>query len=124
MSARAPVRARGLYRNGGRWWLRVKAPSGRRARRSTGTTNLVLANRVNAMLASLEESRPQWDLLELAAAGTLPLGELYNAYAAGALHTLRQELVARPDDPDLEPLVGEWERTHLPARDLTARCRT
>lgn len=115
-------RARGLYQNGSRWWVRtVSAPqTSRSASLSTGTDDLRTANRVAAMLDSLQENRLNWDLLELLLDREVSLLELYNAYSVGALSSVREErqrkLDAEKTDPDVEPWVGKWYKEHLTAR--------
>lgn len=122
-------RARGLYQNGSRWWVRtVSAPNtARSASLSTGTDDLRTANRVAAMLESLEENRLNWDLLELLLDREITLLELYNAYSVGALNAVREarqkRLDAEKTDPDVEPWVGKWYKEHLTARVVGGEIR-
>lgn len=116
-----PVKlARGLFKNGNRYWLRVAGE-----KRSTGTDHPDLANRVLGAIRLLERERKHLDLLYAARDGTLPVLTLYEAAAAGNLAALRAELVrAAVVDVDLEPLVEQWATTHLASRSLTERTRT
>lgn len=102
-------REKGLYKNGSRWWLRVaKVP------RSTGTSDLVVANRVKRMVDELGESPKTAHWL----AADVALLDLYAARAAGSLPQLAAKLEAgtKSDaDADLDPWVDKWDRDHLRA---------
>jgi hypothetical protein len=65
------VRHPGLFLNGSRYWYRVRAPGGICERRSTGTDNLVLANRIAQMIDAMQEERTQHEWLLLAANGAI-----------------------------------------------------
>lgn len=118
---RAERREQGLYKNGRLWWLRtVRGPMSQSVvSLSTGTDDLRVANRVAAMVSSVSEARPNWDLLELCVARQLSLLVLYNHFAAGTLHVLREQIAAEAatdSDTDLEPFVSRWSKEHLAAR--------
>lgn len=110
-------RARGLYRNGRRWWLRVKSPlSGRLTPRSTGANDLAMANNVAGMLTTLAAERTQWDLLDAAERGDVALDVLYDAWAAGTTSELRKRNAAAVEDAadaDLSLWVDKWAREHV-----------
>lgn len=122
-------RAKGLYKNGNRWWLRVRQPSsGERVPVSTGTDNLLLANKITAMVSVMRDERPMQDLLEAVAARDLSLLELYDHFATGTIATLRAQREAKlaaERDVDLAPLVREWiqSATGLRGRDVSERQR-
>ena len=115
-------RAKGLYKNGSRWWMRVLGEP-----RSTGTTDLVLANRIAAMVVEMSDSigvPREW--IEKVAAGDVSLAELYAHRAAGTLHELKAKLdaaVAGERDPNIEPFVAKWASEHLPNVDISDRMR-
>lgn len=114
--ARAERRERGLFKNGNRWWLRVRSPGGVVRKCSTGTDNLKEANKVAQMVEALRENRPQWEWLELLAAGEIELATVYNHYVTGTLHQLREQRAhaeRRAADVDVEPWVEKWEKEHL-----------
>jgi len=114
-----------VFRNGNRWWLRLKtAEPGVYARRSTGTSDLTLANRMSRMVTILEESRPNRDLLAAMTAGDLPVATLYDAFAEGNLEALRVTREReKAIDPDIEPYVQLWKANDLEKRKLDAESR-
>lgn len=121
---KAPARHPGLFQNGRLWWYRVRAPGGVCERRSTGTDDLRLANRIAQMIDAMQEERTMHEWLSLAAAGDLSLDLLYDHYAAGTLHKLREKREqASAVDPDLEPWVAKWIKEHLPQRGISEELR-
>jgi len=81
-------------------WPRL--PAGR-LKLSTGTTHEKTAAALDRMLDTLRHRR-EADLLNAVATGSLRIGVLYDAWAAGDLAGLRSRLA----DVDLEPLVGQY----------------
>lgn len=110
-------RARGLYKNGSRWWMRVNGKPC-----STGTADLVTANRIVAMVDELKDgngSAREW--LERVVRGDVSLAELYAHRSGGTLHTLAESLKTKgalDSDPDLDPVAQAWITTHLPTLDV------
>ncbi len=113
------TRERGLYKNGSRWWLRVKSPlTDRVTARSTGTTDLGFANDIARMLRTFSERRDMWEWVDAAESGAVALGTLYDYHASGSLHLLRAKLETAEstrDDVDLSPWVAKWEKEHVAA---------
>lgn len=112
-------RARGLFRRGARWWLRVRSPfTGRCSQRSTGTADVALATRIAGLLAEMGERRALWEWLDAAERGDVALDLLYEHHAAGTLADLRAARDARAaarENVDLEPWVERWQTEHLSA---------
>lgn len=112
----------GLFKNGSRWWIRVRSPlTGRVSKRSTGTEDLSLANKIASMLGDMAERREQWDWLDTAERGDVALDLLFDRFAAGTLHALRaaREVAAETDnDVDLDPWVEKWAREHIAVLDV------
>lgn len=115
--ARAIKRATGLYKNGSRWWMRVKSPSsGSVTPRSTGTKDLAAANNIAAMIEGMNNHRTQWEWLDQAEKGDLPLDLLYDHHSAGTLAALRkanEDAATTANDADLDPWVDRWAREHV-----------
>jgi integrase len=110
------TRERGLYKNGSRWWLRVRTHFGRAKAVSTGTQDLRLANKIARMVADLRDDVRHADWLDLVYAGDVTLPELYDHRQGGTLHVLRESLTVkrkRAADPDLRPFVDRWAEEHL-----------
>lgn len=121
------VREQGLYKNGNRWWVRsVRSPiTGDVAPRSTGTSDVRVANRIAGMLLELRDNRTQWEWLDLAARGEISLDRLHYHFAAGTLHTLRESREAEvrsANDPALTAFVDEWSK-HLATVQLEEKTR-
>ena len=114
----------GLFKNGARWWLRLSRPAvSVVARVSTGTGDTARANAILAMRDAMQQNQGQWEWLQLAAAGTLPLDTIYAHYAAGSLHHLRAEraaVAATLADPNLDEWVTKWVTEHVPTYGITA----
>jgi integrase len=115
-------RTRGLYKNGSRWWLRVQGTP-----RSTGTSDLVRANRIAAMVTELQDGNGlAQDWLARVASSDVSLSALYDARSSGTLHELKKTLAekgASDADADLDPWVAKWAKEHLPALDISERQR-
>lgn len=117
MPVEAPAPARGLWKNGNRWWMRVL-----RTPVSTGTDDIQLAGRVANMVAELQDStEAQREWLSRVSAREVTLLEVYRARSAGTLHLLREKLArdaASAADADLGPWVHKWITEHLPSLGL------
>jgi integrase len=120
----APIeREKGLYQNGRLWWIRVKCPvTGAVVPRSTGQSELPAANDRARFLRTAAEIPALHEFLARIVRGDATLNEVYLAHAAGRLHILWGQIVAKQEaeaDADLSPWVDRWEREHLAARDIT-----
>ena len=113
-SDKAAERARGLYRNGSRWWLRVRGEP-----RSTGTTDLRLANRIAGMVAEMEEQRVHHEWLARVVARGVTLETLYRHWSSQSLAELRNGL-QQAAVLNLEPLVERWATEYLPLTAASA----
>jgi len=110
-----------LFRNGGRWWVRVRDPISRTTKkRSTGTTETSVANAIVTMLTELRQDRTHgWPWLTRIVAGEVPLLDVYNARVRGALHTLAVPSSAPTSNAsptDLREWVDRWISDALPHR--------
>jgi len=113
-------KARRLFKNGNRWWLRMTTSvPGEYKRISTGTAELKIANRIAHMVESFQAERTHRDLLAHVTAGRATLMQLYDAHATGTLDALRSDITrAERVDPDIEPFVSRWENEHLRGRSI------
>lgn len=120
---RQPTREQGLFKNGDRWWLRVRALDRPVVRRSTGTGDLRLANRIAQMCKAMSDHRPHHYWLTKAADGDVSLDVLYARYSEGTLNQWQDDIEApKEEDPDLEPWVTKWI-AKLSERDISAELR-
>ena len=93
------------FRAAGRkvWKTRVSLPSGESRIFSCGTDDLETARQVVNVVRNLKRRR-QWAPLEAVMERRITLARMFDAYEAGALDTLLNEL----SDPDLSALIDEW----------------
>jgi hypothetical protein len=118
---RTEEREKGLYKNGSRWWMRVKGEP-----RSTGTEDLVLANRVKRMVDELLDDHRAAEWIERVLANEITLLDLYKHRAAGSLPAFRAQLAVKQTDDadaDLDPWVTKWVKEHLPTLDISEGVR-
>jgi integrase len=119
--------ARGLFRNGNLWWMRVRDPlTKKEKRRSTGTDSVEVANAIVNMLSELAQDRANgWEWLTAVVQGRVTLLDVYNYRVRSALHELRTTLEAKTEeaiDDDLRQWAARWISEVLPTR-VTRRKR-
>lgn len=100
-----------VYKRTGRptWSFQAQTETGWK-QLSTGTGARPLAQRVEAMWASLAAEHRAWDVLGRVLAGALPVGRLYDLWTATRYDVA--EIRRRLNDTDVEPLVAEWHGVH------------
>ncbi len=103
------------FRRGRTWWARVPRLGALSVQRSLGTDDRDTARNICAFLWTLKGRRESWLLDELAAA-RIPVGEAFDAHQNRRLEAFIEERRAGRADPDLAPLVAEWERAMLAKR--------
>lgn len=91
--------------------IRVTLPDGRERITGLGTQSAAQAERMRRWFATLEDDR-QWDALALVVTGAFTPAALYDR------RTNLSALVAQAsvEDPDLEPLVSEWNGRSMSRR--------
>jgi integrase len=96
-----------LYRRANRpsFYVGIPTESGAWIKRSTGTDHRPTAKAMGRVVETLRQERT-WDLLGAVAAGSLALGQLYDAYRYGDLDGLRR----RMEDLDLPEYIVGWAR--------------
>lgn len=104
-----------MFQRNGVYYLHVPTPDGRHLQKSTGTTHRTVAGRVQRMVADLKDAR-NWTALGLVTGGSVTLGRLYDAYAAGTLDAFVRE----QSSPAWAALLDAW----LAAVDLKPATRT
>ena len=86
--------------------IELHTPGGT-ARKSTGTSDKKTAKAIERAVRLLE-SRREWELLNAVVENKCDVGDLYDAFSTGSLHTLRERLAGKLAECDLEPFVAVW----------------
>lgn len=121
MGQKQVERATGLFRNGNLWWVRVRGPQSRdEKRRSTGTDDVRVANKIVGMIDELAADRKKgWEWLERVVSGDVALIDVYNHRVSSTLDELRASLDntrKNAADEDLREWVKRWIADVLPKR--------
>lgn len=94
-----------LYQRGGTWYTAVPTRSGRWTKRTTGSRDKAMAQKMGRMIDNLgPKGERAWVFLDAIVSGQLSVAELYDAYSLRKLDELKEELT----DIDLEPQVSKW----------------
>jgi len=97
------------------WWARVPRLGATSVQRSLGTGDKDTARDICAFLWTLKGRRESWLLDELAA-GRIEVGEAFDAYQNRRLEAYIEARRAGRNDPDLAPMVDQWEKSMLARR--------
>jgi integrase len=89
--------------NSPHWYVQLSTPGGS-IRKSTGTPDRATARAIERALHELVHRRV-WDLLNAMLDDRITVGELYDAVR----HRAEDDLRAKVNDVDLEPLIPAWE---------------
>lgn len=94
-----------MFRRNGVFYVHIPTPDGRFVQRTTGTSDKTLAGRMYRMVKELHDKR-EWAALGLVSTKTLPLGRIYDAFAAKRLPAFVREQASPRWDTLLDPWLA------------------
>lgn len=95
-----------MFKRSGVYYIHIPTPDGRFVQRTTGTSTKALADRMYRMVKELHDER-DWAALGLVSSKAVPLGRVYDAWAAKRLPAFLRE----HSSPKWAALVDSWLAT-------------